>query len=184
MIRRLLSLLILAWLLGFAWFAIAMPRPLGNQKTDAIVVVTGGPGRIERGLAMLAQGQARQLFISGVDRGVTLADLARRYGHKDLFDCCVTLGFEAVDTRSNGIEVGRWVAQREYRSIRLITPDWHMRRARFELGRSMPRDAVVYIDAVRSEPTLGTLWNEYHKFLFTTIAAFVTWIMDKVGGGR
>src|SRR5690606_22838652 len=47
MIKRLISLLFLAWVLGFAWFALLPPMPAPPQKTDAIVVLTGGPGRID-----------------------------------------------------------------------------------------------------------------------------------------
>src|SRR3546814_8800901 len=50
MIKRLISLLFLAWVLGFAWFALLLPLPAAPQKTDGIVVLTGGPGRIDRAL--------------------------------------------------------------------------------------------------------------------------------------
>ena len=43
MIRRLLAFVLLAWLLGFAWFALLLPQPLEAEKrTDTIVVLTGG----------------------------------------------------------------------------------------------------------------------------------------------
>ena len=68
MIKRLISLLFLAWVLGFAWFALLPPLPAGDQKTDAIVVLTGGPGRIDRALERLEAGDAKRLLISGVAR--------------------------------------------------------------------------------------------------------------------
>ena len=34
--------------LGFVIFAIDLPKPAGNEYTDGIVVLTGGPGRIQR----------------------------------------------------------------------------------------------------------------------------------------
>ena len=61
MIRRILSLVLIVWLLGLAWFVVSLPRPAGDAKTDAIVVLTGGPGRIQRGLDQLARGQDVQL---------------------------------------------------------------------------------------------------------------------------
>src|SRR3546814_16431814 len=71
MIRRLISLLFLAWVLGFAWFALLPPMPAPTQqKTDAIVVLTGGPGRIDRALELLEAGQAKRLLLSGVAREV------------------------------------------------------------------------------------------------------------------
>ena len=55
MIKRLISLLFLAWVLGFAWFALLLPQPAPAEKTDAIVVLTGGPGRIDRALERLEE---------------------------------------------------------------------------------------------------------------------------------
>lgn len=166
MIKRLISLAFLAWVLGFAWFALLLPQPAPPAKTDAIVVLTGGPGRIDRALERLEAGDARRLFISGVDRHVKPHELAIEYRRpKKLFDCCIALGFEAVDTRSNATEVAGWVARRNYRSVRLITTDWHMRRARYEIGRALGDGVTVLPDAVRSQPSLTTLFREYHKYL-------------------
>ena len=47
---------------------------------------------------------------AGVDRTVRPIELARRYDADEaLFDCCIDLGRESVDTRSNGAETARWV---------------------------------------------------------------------------
>ena len=174
MIRRILAALLLLWLLGFAAFALFLPQPLGPTRTDAIVVFTGGKGRIDRALDLLQQGQAKRVLISGVDRDVRPADLAEAY-HRPmaLIACCVALGREAVDTRSNGEEVARWVERRGYKSVRLVTSDWHMRRARFEVERALPDDVTILSDAVPTRPSLSTLWLEYHKLLLRRIAALI-----------
>ncbi len=174
MIRRLISLLLILWLLGFAGFALLLPQPLGAQKTDAVVVVTGGPGRIDRGLSLLEQGQAQRMLISGVGRTVKAQDLAARYpGSEKWFECCIALGFEAVDTRSNALEVARWMERRNYKSLRLVTSDWHMNRAAFEIERALPGNIVFYTDAVRTQPSLWQLWMEYHKYLLRRLGALV-----------
>ena len=79
--------------------------------------------------------------------------------------CCVTLGFDSVDTRSNARETARWIARNKFKSIRLITTDWHMRRAAFEFGRVSPPGVQVVQDAVPSQPSFETLLREYHKLL-------------------
>lgn len=166
MTKRLISLLFLAWVLGFAWFALLPPLPAGDQKTDAIVVLTGGPGRIDRALERLEAGDAKRLLISGVAREVKPHELAAEYKRpQSLFDCCVALGFEAEDTRSNATEVATWAQRRNYRSIRLVTTDWHMRRAEYELGRALGDKVTILPDAVRSQPNFTTLLREYHKYL-------------------
>lgn len=171
MIRRLLATLMIVWLTGFVWFVVMLPRPADDSRTDAVIVLTGGAGRIERGLAVLTAGQARRMLISGVDPLVRPRELAGRYGvPARLFACCIDLG-DAVDTRSNGEEAADWIRARRYRSVRLVTTDWHMRRAGFELERQLPPGTTVLRDAVRSDPDLGMLLTEYHKYLLRRGAA-------------
>ncbi|HMO76265.1 MAG TPA: YdcF family protein [Sphingopyxis sp.] len=166
MIKRLISILFLAWVLGFAWFALLLPLPAGDEKTDAIVVLTGGPGRIDRALERLEARTADRLLISGVAREVKPRELAAEYKRPEaLFECCIALGFEAEDTRSNATEVATWAKRRNYKSIRLITTDWHMRRAEYELGRAIGEGVTIVPDAVRSQPSFATLFREYHKYL-------------------
>ena len=174
MIRRFISLLVLFWALGFAVFVIALPQPADEQTTDAIVVLTGAPGRIERGLAVLQAQQAKRMLISGVNRDVRPHELALAQGvPKALFDCCIDLGPEAVDTRSNGLETARWIAARKYRTIRLVTTDWHMRRARFELSRALDPGVEIVTDAVKSRAGFAVLFKEYHKYLLSRLGPLV-----------
>lgn len=171
MIRRALALLLVAYLFGFAWFAVALPRPSGSDVTDAIIVPTGGAGRIDRGLELLRAGKARALLVTGVDREVKPAEFAAEYDvPMKLMDCCITLGFAAVDTRSNAAETAQWVRERRYRRLRLVTTDWHMRRAASELGNALPDDVAVLRDAVRSHPSLRNLFLEYNKLLASVAA--------------
>ncbi|WBO22662.1 YdcF family protein [Sphingomonas abietis] len=173
MISRLIALLIVLWGLGFAVFTLTLPRPAGNEQTDAIVVLTGGAGRLDRGLAMLAQHRAQRLLVSGADRTVRKKELALRTGRPEaLFDCCVDLGQESVDTRTNATETAKWLLAHHYHSARLITTDWHMPRAHSDLDRALAGKGIAILpDAVRSQPGFMTLFTEYHKYLLRRIAA-------------
>lgn len=166
MIRRGIAALVIVWLLGFAWFAAALPQPTpASVKTDVIVVPTGGRGRIERGLAMLRAHAAARLFVSGVDREVRPREFAAEYKVTPAeMDCCVVLGFAALDTRGNALETASWIEAGHFRSLRLVTSDWHMRRSAGELSEVVPEVRLVE-DAVPSEPSLKTLFVEYHKLL-------------------
>lgn len=166
MIRRLVSSLALVWVLGFLWFAILLPRPAGEERTDGVVALTGAGGRIERGVAVLARGLAPRLLVSGVDREVRAHEFVAEY-HIDeaLLRCCITLGYESVDTRSNAREAARWIARHKIRSVRLVTSDWHMRRAAFDLAEVAPPGVTVIEDAVSTRPSFYVLFLEYHKLL-------------------
>jgi uncharacterized SAM-binding protein YcdF (DUF218 family) len=173
-ITRILAAFLLLYLLGYALFAGLLPRPADDRPTDAIVVLTGGANRMERGLDLLGRHKAKRMLVSGVDRAVQPADLARRYpGSAPLFACCIDLGHEAVDTRSNAQEVAQWLKRRHLGSLRLVTTDWHMPRARFELSRQLGNSVPVLEDAVESNPSVEQLFVEYNKYLLRRAAVIV-----------
>ena len=171
MILRFLSLVVLLYLLGFLLFSVTLGKPAGTKQTDAAVVITGGPGRIEYAMEVLSRRDAGRLLIAGADPSVTKPDIIDRLGGKaKLVNCCVDLGSESVDTRSNAEEAKRWLERRGYRSMRLITSDWHMRRARYEFRRVLGDKYEVVPDAVRSQPRFMTLFGEYNKLLLRRVA--------------
>lgn len=173
MIRRLVVLLFTAYVAGFGWFMLTLASPAGAQRTDAIVVLTGGRGRIERGVALLQARAARRMLVSGVAMGVTPADLARaNRAPRGLFRCCIDLGNAAVDTRSNAEETAQWARERGYRSIRLVTSDWHMARARMELRSAVGREVEILSDGVKSDARWQALLREYHKLI---VRRFALW---------
>jgi uncharacterized SAM-binding protein YcdF (DUF218 family) len=176
MIARFLAFVAILYVLGFALFSVTLgePAPGDTPNVDAIVAITGGKGRIEHGAALLAHGKAKRLLIAGADPAVRKIDLVQRLGGKrKLFDCCVDLGSESVDTRSNAEEAKRWIERHHYKSIRLVTSDWHMRRARYEFNRHLDSEIKIIPDAVRTEPNFGTLFAEYNKYLLRRLSVWL-----------
>lgn len=176
MIARAASLLLLLYALGFVLYAVTLgaPAPAGAPKADAVVVLTGAPGRLEHGLEVLRQGNARRLLLSGVDPAVTKPDLERLVpGRGKLVRCCVDIDSTPVDTRSNAEETRRWLDRHRYRSVRLVTSDWHMRRAGYEFRRVLGSDFQLIPDAVRTEPNFLTLFGEYNKYVLRRMAVWL-----------
>ena len=166
MIRRVVSLVLVAWALGFLLFAVSLPRTADEGASDAIVVPTGGGGRIQRGIALLRRDAAKEMLVTGVFEDVKPGEFAAEYEVPPrLMACCVTLGFAAINTRGNARETAAWVAEHDVRSIRLVTSDWHMRRAALELEGALPDGIAIVRDPVRSEPSLWIMFLEYHKLL-------------------
>lgn len=139
----------LAWGGGLVWFAAILPISVEDPETvtDVIVVLTGGAERVAGGLALLEAGKAPVLFVSGVHRGVDLADLVRLNqpstsppacaGH------CITLGHAADDTIGNASETAAWMQAGHFTSLRLVTAAYHMPRALLEFHRAMPECKIV-----------------------------------------
>ena len=175
MIARGLSLLLLLYAIGFVLFAFTLGKPAGASAatTDAAVVLTGGSGRIEHAIEVVRDRKAKRLLVAGADPSVTKRDLARRLGGRGkLLRCCVDLGSESVDTRSNAEEASRWLAKHRFRSVRLITSDWPMRRARYEFARVLQDRYTLVPDAVRTEPSFMLLFGEYNKLVLRRLAVW------------
>lgn len=172
---RLIAAIVLAWIAGFAAFVLFLPRPAGDERTDAIVVPTGAVGRIDRGLAQLERGTARAMLVTGVGRPVKPGEFAAEYKVPSrLMACCVTLGFSALNTKGNAEETAEWMRRHRFGSLRLVTTDWHMRRAELELKSALPPGIRVIPDAVRSKPSLRILFLEYNKLLASVVARIVS----------
>lgn len=165
-LARVAALAALIWIGGFVLFVLTLPGPAADgTRTDGVAVLTGGPGRVLRGAAVLKAGLADRLLVSGVHPSVKPAELGVAAQIPDRLNaCCVDLGFKADSTRSNAEEVSAWVARHGFKSVRLVTAAYHMPRARAELEARLPADVVVVPDGVNAGLPLAAMLIEYAKF--------------------
>ena len=171
MILRFVAAILLVYTFGFLGFAVTLPKPLAGEPTDAVIVPTGGPGRIARGLDIVERDLAKQLFVSGVDPEVKRGEFAAEFDvSRRTMECCVTLGYLAVDTRSNAGEAAQWLKENDFTSVRLVTTDWHMARTVSEFSSALPEGTVIEKDAVVSSPELATLFLEYNKLIAAAVS--------------
>tara|TARA_R110002073_G_scaffold63696_16_gene159574 strand:- start:7443 stop:8045 length:603 start_codon:yes stop_codon:yes gene_type:complete len=160
-------------LAGFAVFSsrvAGMPVP-DRPDADAIVVLTGGDGRLQSAAALLDDHHGARLLISGVHPDVTEAELiAAMDADAARFGCCVDLGREAVDTAGNAREIAAWVEANNYQSIIVVTSDYHLPRSLLELGAHLP-DTTFVAFPVRTDRPWSSLrstqrWSlEYLKYI-------------------
>jgi uncharacterized SAM-binding protein YcdF (DUF218 family) len=143
-----LLLLVLLWGVGLLAFGdrVAKSTPAPEPAVaDGIVALTGASSmRIEAATRLLELGKGRRLLISGVNRNVRpaeLRDVARGAGRA--YDCCVDLGFLAVNTQGNARETSGWVRAHHFRSLIVVTSDYHIPRAILELHASMPGVTLI-----------------------------------------
>src|SRR6266567_947297 len=110
-----------------------------DRKADGIVVLTGGSSRVSDAMELLAAGYGRRLLISGVHPTSTASDISRTLPENQSFmRCCVDLDRTAVSTRGNAAEARRWAAGRGFKSLIVVTSNYHMPRALVEFSHAMP----------------------------------------------
>ncbi len=130
-----------ALLAGFVVFTVAVWRssPQAIAKADGIVVLTGGEHRIQEGLKLFAGGGVKRILISGVNRSTKRDELKRLSDiNSVLFDCCVDIGYEALDTIGNADEAKIWAETWNFKHLIIVTSQYHMPRSLLEFGRTMP----------------------------------------------
>ena len=170
------------WLAGLIWFAAGIPRAPAapTAATDAIVVLTGGAGRLGVGFELLREGRAKKLFVSGVYRGVDVAEILRvSQQAPEALACCIAIGHSAVDTAGNARETARWMADEGFASLRLVTADYHMPRSLAEFRRAMPGVTLIAHPVSSDSIHVDTWWrwpgtasliaSEYTKHLVSTV---------------
>ena len=136
-------ILVMFWAVGLLAFTARIERstPAADPATaDAIVALTGNATvRITTAVKLLEQGKGERLLVSGVNRAASPADiLGVSKATRPIFACCVQLGFEAADTKGNARETAAWVKHEGYKSLIVVTADYHMPRAMLELKGTMP----------------------------------------------
>src|SRR6201996_1302579 len=147
-----------------------------DQHADGIVVLTGGSSRVSDAMELLAAGYGKRLLISGVHPTNAASDISRSLpDNQSLLSCCVDLDRSAVNTRSNASEARRWAHERGFKSLIVVTSNYHMPRAIVELSHAMPDIALIPFSVIgdkwRDEPwwsngaTVRLLLSEYVKYV-------------------
>ncbi|MCX8999184.1 YdcF family protein [Rhizobiaceae bacterium BDR2-2] len=167
---------------GFLRFAdsVVSLAPPTTPRADAIVVLTGGYQRIDQAVNLLISGAGERLLISGVNPGTSAARLSKlTRSSSALFSCCVDMGYQALDTIGNAAETARWISDHGYRSVLVVTNNYHMPRSLLELRRADPDTDFIAYPVVNSDlkvknwfidpDALRTLLSEYAKVTVATV---------------
>ena len=187
----LLLLAVVLTVIGFFIFA-DQPEP---RAANGIAVLTGGVAHIDEAMKLLAQGKAKRLLITGVNRTTSTEALKQLASEGDqLFACCVDIDKEARNTINNATETSQWVAQHHYNSIIVVTSNYHMPRALAELARVMPDVTLIPYSVTDNNVRLDRWWaypgsirllvSEYLKYLPALGRLGATQLVSKLITGK
>ena len=147
LIGRFALLLFVVLTLDVIWFARSFlpeePSAAQIAKTDLVVVLTGGQGRLREAIELLKLGKGERLLISGVDPRSKLDGLLRANRIEDVSEDIksrISMGPFAKTTVENAVEIREAIQTYTARSVLVVTSNYHMTRAlrllRFELARA------------------------------------------------
>ena len=166
-----------AWVVGFVLFAATLPKldpSEPNDTADGIIVLTGGDGRLQAGLQLLSEKKGARLLISGVHPSVANNDLQQiTKAPQQLFDCCVDLDRASIDTIDNAEKSANWATKNGYKSVYLVTADYHMRRSLLLLQNALPGCKII-AHPVEAEISLQAIALEYTKYIVTFAGSAIT----------
>ncbi len=167
---------------GFLWFVDHLPReePAAVRNAEGIVVLTGRAARVGDAIELLAAKRGRRLLISGVYPRTTAAAIARlKPEHRYWVDCCVDLDHSAVNTVGNAVQTRKWAKQHGFKSLIVVTSNYHMPRALTEIAYQLPDVELIAFpitpERVRTESwwdavvAARLLFIEYLKYLRAVI---------------
>jgi len=177
----LLAALFIAWTSGFFMFVGAVPKEetVDYGSTDGVAVLTGGKRRVLEGMILMEQQISDRMLISGVGGNATLDALLMSLGvaPKDAagYSSRIEIDYDSHSTAQNAEAIAEWAKKHRLRHIRLVTSNYHMPRAMYELRRQMPLFPVVahpvFTPAFRADHwwrhpnSIGILLAEYTKFI-------------------
>ncbi len=193
-LRRLIMsciILIAIWAYGLTAFIGGIPREVTNpdKETDGIIILTGGINRLDTAIKLLNNNKAQKLLVSGVGKDANLASLLILSGNlpDDISNLLgrIDLGYEAASTKGNAEEAAKWVKENNYKSIRLVTSNYHLKRSVIEFEKVMPDVELVEHPVISSSLELDKWWqhggtkkllvSEYNKYLVAKICSLL-WI--------
>lgn len=178
------------WVLGFITFLILIPSPNKNiseiKKVDAIVILTGDYLRLEKGVEAFFNSDAKKILISGVHKHTPKKAVLRRIKQlvkKDVKPEELYLGNIANSTISNATEAKIFMDLNKYKSLNLVTSNYHIPRSLMLFKRAMPNYEISYTAAgLNKTELIKTKWRylitEYHKLIGTIGLNFYTDVSD------
>lgn len=175
-----LLIVVMVWFVGLLAFTSRVDQstpPREPPVSDGVVVLTGASNvRLEAATKLLEAGKGKRLLISGVNREASREDvLGVTKAVRPIYECCVDLGYAAADTIGNASETAEWARAKDYKSLIVVTADYHMPRSMLELHAAMPEVSLHPYPVVTESLNAHRWWRratsarrmtvEYCKYL-------------------
>lgn len=144
---------------------------------DAIVVLTGGTGRLEEGLRLFREGNGGYLILSGVEESSRLDAIFPGRDLRNTVDTGrIVLDMESRRTIDNAVNVKKIVEDKGFKSLILVTSNYHMKRAFTIFSKTINREVRLYRHPVRGPNFKDDEWWGNLKSLKLVTSEFFKYI--------
>ena len=173
--------------LAFIWWLILLfnifPKKIygvdeiSRTKNSAVIVLTGGKGRINKGIELFDANYGKYLFISGVfkESELELKDDINRQLVND--NCCVVYDKKAKNTKENALEVEKWLSENNnIGRLILVSSYYHLPRGYVIFNNIVEKKIFLSPaeDKIKMDSKLffhiKLIFLEYFKVIYTIIS--------------
>lgn len=138
---------------AFVGYVRLLPTMTANETflCNAVVILTGGKGRIKNGIELARKLSCKKILISGVNVRTNLKDIQKtqlkQTKHEGL---TIDIGYSAKNTLENSKEALYWCEENSIKSALIVTSDYHIPRTKIEFAKSK-NDIKILFYGVKSE---------------------------------
>ncbi len=186
--RKFIFVILLINFFAFIWWLILIfntfPKKYyynesySEKENTAIVVLTGGKGRIQKGIDLYKENNGKFLIISGVFK-------ESEFEIKDLIDkqvvnqsCCIFYDKEATNTIENAYQVKKWlINNREINRLILVSSYYHLPRSFIIFSNIIKNKNISLVPAIynlRIDKSIffhiKLITLEYFKIIYTMLS--------------
>ena len=156
-------------------------------NVDAIVVLSGGRGRLRVAGDLWHQyflnkkNRLPTLYLSGLGRQAGFSVLEahlRKEVLRDLMLRHVIIENESTNTEENALWLKRYQRKHQWRRILLVTSNYHMRRSKLILEKTLGNEVVMETFSVVQEPLSGASWRSDMNSIRVTLTEYIKWLIE------
>lgn len=163
---------------GFVWYSYQIKNCANiktPQKSDGIVVLTGGANRIQTAFSLMDKKLGERLLITGVNKRTSKKAIFNAL-NRDILTSNIKVDLDhlALDTIGNAKETAQWVEAHDYKKLIIVTSDFHLTRSLLEFKQAMPKIELIPYPAFmstakKSDQNLRSHLKEYSKLVASVL---------------
>jgi len=151
--------LVLTTLLGFSFYEFSLSfheyQVVQKPKVDAVMVLTGGRGRLSPALRLFSEVNADWFLISGVGEKNSLNSIFSADELEGIDPEKIILEKQSRSTYQNAAFAKDILVEKGVRSVILVTSSYHMKRALFIFRSVFPENIELIPYGVESDRGVG-----------------------------